>query len=53
VDVDGAVGAAPRQLPHLPEQVALGDDLAGAPGEREQQLELRAVSWAAVNGLMT
>src|SRR4051812_9908639 len=42
VHVDSAVGAAPCELPHLAEQVALADDLTGAAGEREQQLELLA-----------
>ena len=42
VDVDGAVRTAPGQLPDLAEQIALADDLAGAAGQREQQLELLA-----------
>ena len=42
VHVDRAVRAAPGQLPHLAQQVALGHDLAGAAGQREQQLELLA-----------
>src|SRR5581483_580922 len=42
VDVHGAVGAAPRELPDLAEQVALADDLAGPAGQGEEQLELLA-----------
>ncbi len=40
VHVDGPVGAAVGLLPHLDQQGALADDLAGALGERQQQVEL-------------
>src|SRR3954454_1701971 len=42
VHVDRAVTAAVRLLPHLGEQGALGDHLAPAAGEGEQQVELLA-----------
>ena len=40
MDVDGLVGPAPGLVPHLGEQLLLGDDLAGAAGEVGQQVEL-------------
>ena len=42
VDVDGALGAAVRLLPHVGQQLALGDHLAGARRQRQQQVELLA-----------
>src|SRR5688572_32500180 len=40
VDVDGLVGAAPRLAPHLDQEVALGDDLAGSLDQVGEQVEL-------------
>src|SRR5512139_1825936 len=42
VHVDGAVAAAVRLLPHLREQLALGEHLTGPRRQRHQEVELLA-----------